>query len=144
MSCQFQVYSTVIQIQIQIDIDIYIYIYLYLYIYIYIQIYIFFRFLSLIGYYKISSIVSCAIKQVLVGYLFYISQCIYVNPNHLIYNPRLYSFIQMIIIPSFIQHLLSTYYFLHVKCCSRCWKIIQSRSLLPWCLNSQVESRLLS
>ena len=32
----------------------------------------FFRFFSLISYYKILSIVPCAIQQVLVGYLFYI------------------------------------------------------------------------
>ena len=39
---------------------------------IYISIYIsFFRFFSLIGYYKILSIVPCAIQQVLVVYLFY-------------------------------------------------------------------------
>ena len=37
------------------------------------KIYIFlFRFFSLIGYYKILSIVPCAIQQVLVGYLLYI------------------------------------------------------------------------
>ena len=33
----------------------------------------FFRFLSLIGHYKTLSIVPCAIRQVLTGYLFYIS-----------------------------------------------------------------------
>ena len=38
---------------------------------------IFFRFFSLIGYYKILSIVACAIQQILVGYLFYIQQCVY-------------------------------------------------------------------
>ena len=39
---------------------------------IYIYIYIFlFRFFSLIGYYKILSIVPCAIQYILVGYLFY-------------------------------------------------------------------------
>ena len=32
----------------------------------------FFRFLSLIGYYELLSIVLCAIEQVLVGYLLYI------------------------------------------------------------------------
>ena len=35
---------------------------------------IFFRFFSLIGHYKILSIVPCAIQQVLVGYLFYINE----------------------------------------------------------------------
>ena len=38
----------------------------------YIYIFFFFRFFSLIGYYKISRIVPCAIQKVLVGYLFYI------------------------------------------------------------------------
>ena len=45
----------------------------------------FFRFFSIIGYYKILSIVSCAIQQVLYVYLFYIQQCVYVNPKLLIY-----------------------------------------------------------
>ena len=40
---------------------------------IHMYIYIFsFRFFSLIGYYKILSVVPCAIQWVLVGYLFYI------------------------------------------------------------------------
>ena len=39
----------------------------------------FFRFLSLIGYYELLSIVLCAIEQVLVGYLLYIRWCVYVN-----------------------------------------------------------------
>ena len=42
-------------------------------------------FFSLIGYYKTLSTVSCAIQQVLVGYLFYIVQCVYANPKLLIY-----------------------------------------------------------
>ena len=51
------------------------------------QVYIFFlRFFSFIGYYKILSRVPCAIQQVLVGYLFYIQQCVYVNPNLLIHS----------------------------------------------------------
>ena len=52
-SVMFQVYSKVIQ----------------LYIYIFI---LFFRLFSIIGYYKILSIVPCAIQKVLVVYLFYI------------------------------------------------------------------------
>ena len=62
MLCQFQVYRKVILL--------YIYIYSF-----------FFRFLTHVGYYRILSRVPCAIQQVLVGYLFYIQQCIYVNPN---------------------------------------------------------------
>ena len=46
----------------------------------------FFRFFSVIGYYKIWSIVSCAIRQVLV-YVFYIQQCVHVNPQFLIHHP---------------------------------------------------------
>ena len=36
-----------------------------------IQLYIFLDFFSITGYYKILSVVPCAIQQVLVGYLFY-------------------------------------------------------------------------
>ena len=46
---------------------------------------IFFRFFSLIGYYKILSIVPCAIQWVLVVYLFYIQYCVSINPKFLIY-----------------------------------------------------------
>ena len=60
MLCQFQVYSKVTQL--------YIYIYPF-----------FFRYFSHIGYYRILSRVPCAIQQVLVDYLFYIQQCVYVN-----------------------------------------------------------------
>ena len=50
-----------------------IYIYMYIYVYIYIHVYIYLkRFFSLMGYYRILSIVLCAIRQVLVGYPFYI------------------------------------------------------------------------
>ena len=41
----------------------------YIYMYIYIH---FFRFFSFIGYYKILSVVSCAIQKVTVVYLFYV------------------------------------------------------------------------
>ena len=51
--CQFQVYSKMIQL--------YIYIYLF-----------FFRFFSFVGYYKILSIFSCAVQQILRVYVFYI------------------------------------------------------------------------
>ena len=61
MLCYFQVYSKVIQI--------YLYISIYLYLYLF-----FFRFFSIIGYYKILNIVSCAIQLVLVVYLFYIQK----------------------------------------------------------------------
>ena len=47
----------------------------------------FFRFFSRIGYYRILSRVPCAIQQVLVDYLFYIQQCVYVNPKLLIIPP---------------------------------------------------------
>ena len=52
-------------------------------------VYMFFlRFFSIIGYYKILSIVPCAKQQVLVVYLFYRQQCVYVNPKLLIYPPE--------------------------------------------------------
>ena len=47
----------------------------------------FFRLFSIIGYHKILSRVPCIIQQVLVVYLFYIQQCLYVNPKLLIYLP---------------------------------------------------------
>ena len=60
------------------------------YIYIYIS---FFRFFSHIGYYKILSILPCAIQQVFIGFLFYIQQCMTINPNLLIYpSPSLSPF----------------------------------------------------
>ena len=69
--CQFQVYSKMIQ----------------LYIYIF-----FFRSFSIIGYYKILNIVPCAIQQVLVVYLFYVQQCVSVNPKLLNYPPPCFPF----------------------------------------------------
>ena len=41
----------------------------------------FLRFFSHIGHYRVLSRVPCAIQQVLISYLFYIQQCVYVNPN---------------------------------------------------------------
>ena len=41
-------------------------------------------FFYLIRYCKILSIVTCAIQQVLVGYLFYVQYCVHINPNFLI------------------------------------------------------------
>ena len=63
--CQCQVDSTVIQLHIYMCL-------------------FFFRFFSHIGYYRILSI-PCATQQVLTDYLFYIYQCVYVNPKLLIY-----------------------------------------------------------
>ena len=81
--CQFQVYSKVIQLYIYTCIHIHTHTHIYIYIF-------FFRFFSIIGYYKILSIVPCAIKQVFVGYLFHIQQCVYVNPKPLIYPSPLF------------------------------------------------------
>ena len=58
----FQVCSKVIHV-------IYVYIYVCVYIYMYL---FFFRFFSIISYYKILSIILCALQLVLVVYLFYI------------------------------------------------------------------------
>ena len=50
---------------------------------------LFFRFFSHIGDYRVLSRVPCAIQQVLISYLFYIQQYVYVNPNLPIYpSPR--------------------------------------------------------
>ena len=49
-----------------------------LYIYIYA---VFFRFPSQLGHHTPLSRVSCAMQQVLISYLFYTQQCIYVSPN---------------------------------------------------------------
>ena len=70
MLCQFQVYSQVNQ----------------LYIYP-----LFFSFFSHIGHQRVLSRVPCAIQQVLISYQFYIQQCVYVNPNLLIYPSPLSS-----------------------------------------------------
>ena len=66
MLCQSQVYSKVNQ----------------LYIYIYP---LFFRFFVHTGHYRVVSRVPCAKQQVLISYLFYIQQCVYLNPNLPIY-----------------------------------------------------------
>lgn len=53
---------------------------------VYIFIYIcFFRFFLLVSYYKILSRVPYAMQKVLIGCLFYIQECTYVNPELLIY-----------------------------------------------------------
>ena len=63
---------------------------LYIGVHIYMCIYIFFfRFFSIIGYYKVQNMVPCAIQQALVIYLFYIQQCVSVNPKFPIYLPQL-------------------------------------------------------
>ena len=48
-------------------------------------IYILFLFFSIIVYYKILTMVPCAIQQLPLVYLFYIQWCVYVNPKLLIY-----------------------------------------------------------
>ena len=51
-------------------------------IYIYILYYIYIRLFPIIDYYKILNIVLCAIQQDTVVCLFYIQQCVSVNPMH--------------------------------------------------------------
>ena len=53
---------------------------------------ILFRIFSFIGYYKTQCTVLCALQQALVDYLFYIQQCVYVNPKLLIYPSPLFPF----------------------------------------------------
>ena len=47
---------------------------------------LFFRFFSSLSHYRVLSRVPCAIQKV-ISYLFYIQQCVYVNPNLPIYPP---------------------------------------------------------
>ena len=58
-----------------------------LYIYIYL-LFFFYRFFSRIDHYRGLSRVPCTIQQVLISYLFYILQCVYVSPNLPIYPPH--------------------------------------------------------
>ena len=61
--------------------------------YTYTYIHSFYRLFSRIDHYRVLSRVPCAIQQVLISYLFYIQQCLYVTPNLLIYpSPRPFSF----------------------------------------------------
>ena len=98
MLSQFHVYSKMIQVSyIYIIIHIYTYIiyiyythtHIYTYIiyihhtYIYAHIF-FFRFFSIIAYYEILNIVLYALQQVF-ACLFCIQQCVYVNPQLLVY-----------------------------------------------------------
>ena len=62
MLCSFLLYSKVNQLYIYIGT-------------------LFFRFYSHIDHYRVLSRVPCALHQVLISYLLYIQQCIYVNPN---------------------------------------------------------------
>ena len=62
-----------------------------------------FRFFSIIGYYKILTRVSCATQQVLVTYLLYIWQCVYVNLKFPIYlyhpgQPPLCSLVMIVLL----------------------------------------------
>ena len=50
-------------------------------IHVHIYIHYFFRFFFHIGHYRVLSRVPCAIQQVVISYLFYIQQCVYVNPS---------------------------------------------------------------
>ena len=71
MLCQFQGYRK--------ENQLYVYIYP-----------LFFRFFSHIGHYRVLSRVPCALPQVHICYIFYIQQCVYVNPNLPSYPSSLY------------------------------------------------------
>ena len=83
------IYKVVLVSGVQQSDLVHIYIYIYIYacvcVCIYIYIYILFQIFTIIGYYKILNIVPCAMQKVLVVYLFYIQQCVYVNPKHPFY-----------------------------------------------------------
>ena len=89
-----------------------------LYVYIYS---FFFRFFSLIGNYRILSSVPCAIQLVLVSYLFYIQQCVYVHPNLLIYH-----------FPSCFPFGATQFYIQHETHLCQCIYMCESESL---CIN---------
>ena len=106
----------------------------------------FFRFFSLIGQYKILSIVSCAIRQVLVGYLPYVQLCVYVNPiliypsppspfplgNHkrVFYVCGSISVLNMFIyIICFLDSTYKQYYLIFIFLCLTSFSIILSRSI---------------
>ena len=75
----------------------------------------FFRFFSLIDYYKILSIFPCATQQVLVGYLFYVQQCVCVNPKLLIYPAPLPTFSPLVTISLFSMY-VGLFLFLYISC----------------------------
>ena len=85
---------------------------------IYIYIYpLFFRFFSYTGHYRVLSRVPCAIQQVLISYLFYIQQYVYVNPNLSIYpfpslSPSNHKFVLYICNSvSFVDTFICTHFF---------------------------------
>ena len=92
MLCKFQVYSKVNR----------------LYVYIYP---LFFRFFSHIGHYRVLSRVPCAIQQVLICYLFYIQQCVYVSPNLPIYPSASYPLVTISLFSVSVTLLL--FYFIY-------------------------------
>ena len=80
---------------IQINTYLYIYTYvssIYLHTHTHTHIYLcilFFRFFSIIDYYKILSIVLCALQEAPVGYLSYVYPCVYVYPTSLLFKTKL-------------------------------------------------------
>ena len=60
---------------------------------------LFFRFFCHIDHYRVLSRVPCAIQWVLISYLFYIQQCVYVSRSHPIYPSSL-----LILFPAFSLH----------------------------------------
>ena len=58
--------------------------------YIYIHIYILFQILFLYRLLQNVEYIPCAIQWVLGDYLFYVQQCVYINPKLLIYPPSLF------------------------------------------------------
>ena len=95
MLCQFQVYSKVNQL--------------------YIYIYPLYQILSHIGHYRVLSRVPCAIQQVLMSYLFYIQQCVYVSPNLPIYPSPPYPLLTISLFSIFLFFFfkLTCYLFVH-------------------------------
>ena len=69
----------------------------------------FFRFFSHLGYYRILSRVPCAIQEVLVGSLFYVQECVPINPKFLIYAP-----LSPLVTQLYIHTHIHTYSVIHV------------------------------
>ena len=86
----------------------------------YVYIYpLFFRLCSCIGHYRILARVSCVIQKVLISYLFYIQQCVYVNLSLPVYPSyplpplvTIISFLHPGLHFSFVNTFICTYHFL--------------------------------
>ena len=82
----------------------------------YTQIHFFLRFFSHIGHYRVQSRVPCAIQQGLIMYLFYIQQCVYVNPNLPIYPSPPHPLVTMFVFS--VCYSISVWYLINKFICT--------------------------